>query len=263
LIVQIAPYNVIPCNRDAASIIKLVLRPRSLWIDNTSATQRRDFYGNRNNQTGAVAGGGVNFSDKNILPIFPSYKAGDEITLTKLHKPLCQQSSITANDSNRIFDGVDIFTGATSSFSSSASTMSNDYKSSSANQSISALPLFSYISGISASNFNIVINSNGAGGTNNDVYVEIFKKMLTSLGKFNHFLNAAGTVRSKIDSSNLIKDRGRLFGRYLLSSVEYQDANLENRTRPKDSGCLPLVVASPSTFPTPIQRNLGGVNITL
>lgn len=85
--------------------------------------------------------------------------------------------------------------------------------------------------------------------------------MLASAQKYTEIISAG--ISTQMALSGLIGIRGGLFGRYLYKSVEYIDSNADNRERPRDSGCLPLIVANPSTFPTPANRNLGGINITL
>jgi len=48
-----------------------------------------------------------------------------------------------------------------------------------------------------------------------------------------------------------------------FTSVRYMDMNTNGRSRSDSGGCIPSVIVSPSTFPTPVSRNLGGVNIRI
>ena len=282
LIVQVAPYNEVPTSNDASAIIKLVLRPESLWIKHvitSTGAQRRDFYGNINNQltAGNPPDNGKNaatFSDKNILPITPSYKVGDEITITKLSTPLNYDSpSLNGNILNTVagagssqFNGTNIF--LSDQVYTQSSHMSNAYKNSSFVPTISALDVFSYlfyvglVQNTGKPGFNVVMNSGATLATRNTgPYIAAFGKLLSSSGKYKEIIDAG--ISAQLSLSALIGLRRGLFGRYLYRSVEYIDSNADNRERPRDSGCLPLIVANPSTFPTPANRNLGGVNITL
>lgn len=272
LLVLVAPYNEIPCNRDAGSIVKLVLRPRSLWIDSVG-DQRKDFFGNLNKQLRDAANpaasgkNAANYADSNIMPIAQSYKVGDELTLNRLHEPLCygyelgypNRDKRAFEDENDIFSSKEAFVATT--------LMSDTYKNSSGVTALSAANVYSYIHnpalGIATKpNLKIVINSNGVGGVDRTGYSKSFEKILISSQKYGEFLASPGLILAKL-VGGLITDRGGLFGRYIFNSVEYIDSNAENRQRSQDAGCIPLIVASPSTFPTPVNRNLGGVNITL
>jgi len=286
LIVQVAPYNEVPTANDASAIVKLVLRPESLWIKHvvTSAgAQRRDFYGNINNQliAGNPPNNGKNaatFSDRNILPITQSYKVGDELILNKLSQPLHFDSPsqpVLLNPANPPsatnqpigstgrcqFNGTDIFLSGQAYTASSF--MSQAYKDSAGVPAISTLDVFSYLLSVAGgSDFNVVMNSGATPTTANPgPYLAALGKMLASAQKYTEIIRAG--ISTQMDLSGLLGIRGGLFGRYLYKSVEYIDSNADNRERPRDSGCLPLIVANPSTFPTPANRNLGGVNITL
>ena len=287
LLVQVAPYNEVPTPNDASTIVKLVLRPESLWIKHvvTSAgAQRRDFYGNINNQlispTDNPPNNGRNaatFSDKNILPITQSYKVGDELILNKLSQPLHFDSPsqpVLLNPANPPsatnqpigstgrcqFNGTNIF--LSDQAYTASSFMSQAYKDSASVPTISTLNVFSYLLSVGGSDFNVVMNSGATPTTaNTGPYLASLGKILASAQKYTEIINAG--ISTQMGLSLLLGLRGGLFGRYLYKSVEYIDSNADNRERPRDSGCLPLIVANPSTFPTPANRNLGGINITL
>ena len=275
LLVQVAPYNEVPTANDASAIIKLVLRPESLWIKHvvTSAgAQRRDFYGNINNQlispTDNPPNNGRNaatFSDKNILPITQSYKVGDELILNRLSQPLHFDSPSTSTTKPGTavgrcqFNGTNIFLSDQAYIASSF--MSQAYKDSASVPTISTLNVFSYLLSV-VGGFNVVMNSGATSATaNTGPYLAALGKMLASAQKYTGIISAG--ISTQMAASGLLGIRGGLFGRYLYKSVEYIDSNADNRERPRDSGCLPLIVANPSTFPTPANRNLGGINITL
>lgn len=275
LLVQVAPYNEVPTANDASAIIKLVLRPESLWIKHviTSAgAQRRDFYGNINNQlispTDNPPNNGRNaatFSDKNILPITQSYKVGDELILNRLSQPLHFDSPSTSTTKPGTAVGRCQFNGTNIFLSDQAYTassfMSQAYKDSASVPTISTLNVFSYLLPV-VGGFNVVMNSGATSATaNTGPYLAALGKMLASAQKYTEIISAG--ISTQMTASGLLGIRGGLFGRYLYKSVEYIDSNADNRERPRDSGCLPLIVANPSTFPTPANRNLGGINITL
>ena len=276
LLVQVAPYNEVPTPNDASTIVKLVLRPESLWIKHvvTSAgAQRRDFYGNINNQlispTDNPPNNGRNaatFSDKNILPITQSYKVGDELILNRLSQPLHFDSPSTSTTQPGTAVGRCQFNGTNIFLSDQAYTassfMSQAYKDSASVPTISTLNVFSYLLSVGGSDFNVVMNSGATPTTaNTGPYLASLGKILASAQKYTEIINAG--ISTQMGLSLLLGLRGGLFGRYLYKSVEYIDSNADNRERPRDSGCLPLIVANPSTFPTPANRNLGGINITL
>lgn len=278
LIVQVAPYSDVACRNDSPAIVKLVLRPTSLWINSLDGgSTRRDFLGNLNKQNRSLpADQGKNaatFIDKNILPISPSYKLGDEITLTRLPKPLSFDAT-SLKDGTAQFNGKFIFnsedTGA-----SPTNFASKEHKN--LESAFSTVDLKTYVKNMT---FPVLtppivpppgVNLKFFFGSD-DAYVRSFAKILDSFGKFSEFLGpfalAASAVNiaamvAHMDSSGLISSRGGVISEVGFVSTEYIDSNSENRERPQDSGCLPLIVANPSTFPTPANRNVGGINITL
>jgi hypothetical protein len=48
----------------------------------------------------------------------------------------------------------------------------------------------------------------------------------------------------------------------LWPSIEYEDDNSENRARISTAECVPLVVATPDSFPTPARRQLSTLSYT-
>jgi len=249
LIVQVQPFEECVTNGRKAQMIKLVLRPKSLWINTQSGgssvgTIRRDFFGNLNQQniTGAFnnSNNGVNqarFLAENIQPISPSYKIGDEITIVELDK------AISLNDigtQNKIFNSEDT-RGNTDAF------MSHFYrdleKSAYANSNINK--------NLSKTGTQFFIRYSGVD------YFPAYHKILQNLNKkfiIGNIRVAAAKTFTNIDPK--INGHGGLFDDIIqFSSVSYEDLNLEKRKRDPQSACIPLVVVNPSTFPTPTHRN--------
>jgi len=277
LIVQINPFDDIACSNDASSIIKLVLRPPALWINSFDAGDtRRDFLGSLNRQDRTLphddGRNAATFYERNISPISPSYKIGDEITLIKLTKPLAYDAT-NFKDGTAIFNDKFIFSSEDSGGGPSG-FMSDSYKnqepafSSSAlvsSVSLVTLPVFTPpIVGLPGISLKLLLGDAGD-------YLRSLTKILDRTTKYKEFLNpnrVGGTfnitrIANELNSSKIISDKGGLVDEFSFISTEYIDSNSDGRTRLQDSGCLPLIVANPSTFPTPANRNLGGINITL
>jgi len=262
LIVQVQPFEECVTNMRKSQMIKLVLRPKSLWISVQSGgssvgTIRRDAFGNLNQQniTGAgsttpglftSSGNGVNqarFLAENIQPISPSYKIGDEITISELDKVISLKE---IGAENKIFKSEDTRNN-TDAF------MSNFYrdleKSAYVNNNINK--------NLSKTGTQFFIRYLGA------AYFPAYHKILQALNKkfiIGNMASAAAKNATVIDQK--IKRHGGIFdGTIEFNSVIYEDLNLEKRKRDQQSACVPLVVVNPSTFPTPAVRNIGGINI--
>jgi hypothetical protein len=44
-----------------------------------------------------------------------------------------------------------------------------------------------------------------------------------------------------------------------MLAVEYEDINVGNKQRLSSNECMPLIVATPNTFPTPKVRSVGTI----
>lgn len=228
LIVQLSDgdgYASFASEKDWPFFIKLVLRPRSLWIT-ANGSERMDYAGNKNVLDASSSCSSVTYSSRNISAIYPPYKMGEEITVSRFEKPITS------------FDGVDLFNSASGG---GCSVMSDDYKF----QSViySATSLVHYFNSLPTA-----ISYEGG-----DVYTAAFNK-ITSTGR---------TIANGAASSILALKNGAIGG-IEFPDVEYSDVNSEARSRAgTGSECLPLIVANPSTFPTAANRNIGGINLTL
>jgi len=266
LIVQVEPFDECVTNVRKASMIKLVLRPKSLWITAQSGaspagTIRRDFFGNLNQQniTGANSSNPTLFTTSNngrneakffafnIRPITPSYKVGDEITIFEIDEIL---SSEQGRGSER--GGVDIFKSDDTRLNDDI-FMSNAYRNLESSAYTTDIPRNLKSVGEKGNVMNYEAQYFSA-------YFKILKSCLTK--KYSVSKDDASAARAIIDSDKLIrKNGGILSARMDFGAVMYEDMNLENRKRDPISACVPLVVVNPSTFPTPAARNLGGINI--
>lgn len=215
--------------KDAASFIKLVLRPRSLWIesDPTDANKRVDHAGKRNVIDPSLSScTSVSYSEKNISSIYPSYRIGEEITVSRFEK------AITS------FDGVDILK---STAGGSSCAMSDDYKNASIIYALTTILGY----------FDKLPDKICYHGGNN-IYTKAFNKITTT-----------GKTIADNPSDSMVNLKGGVISDFDLPIVEYSDINSEGRSRASITDCLPLIIANPSTFPTPASRNLGGINLTL
>jgi len=231
LIVQLSDkngYANFGCVKDAASYIKLVLRPKSLWIRSETAggNKRVDHAGNINVTSPLSSCTSVSYSDKNISSISPAYVIGEEITVSKFEK------AITS------FDGVDILK---STAGGSSCAMSDDYKNASIIYALTTIP--GYFDKLP----DIICYHGG-----NNIYTKAFNKITTT----------DKTIPDN-PTGGIITLKGGIILDFNLPIVEYSDINSEGRSRAAITDCLPLIVANPSTFPTPASRNLGGINLTL
>ena len=111
LIVQLEPFEECVTHIRKTQMIKLVLRPKELWISAQAGGGgkiRRDVWGNLNEQNISPPNDNSNnglkkaeFLSQNIGPITPSYKIGDEITIIE------RDQELTLEKGN--VDGVNVF----------------------------------------------------------------------------------------------------------------------------------------------------------
>ena len=59
---------------------------------------------------------------------------------------------------------------------------------------------------------------------------------------------------------NLINRKGGFLGQnIILSNVQYEDVNMDDKQRVEVNECMPLIIASPNQFPTPKYRQAGAI----
>jgi len=245
LIVQLEPFEECVTHIRKTQMIKLVLRPKELWISAQAGGGgkiRRDVWGNLNEQNISPPNDNSNnglkkaeFLSQNIGPITPSYKIGDEITIIE------RDQELTLEKGN--VDGVNVFRSYDTR-TNSDTRMSDYYRS------------------LEAATYEYVIKY----FLNNGIfYSQYFPAYLKNLSKLNKQYNIL-TKQDPLTETGLdlkIKRRGGIMGGLNFQLVKFEDANVDRRRRMESSACVPIVVANPSTFPTPAQRNTGGINITL
>lgn len=247
LIVQLEPFDECVTHIRKTQMIKLVLRPKELWISAQAGGGgkiRRDVWGNLNEQNISPPNDNSNnglrkaeFLSQNIGPITPSYKIGDEITIVERDKEL------TPAQGN--VDGINIF--------QSYDTRAN-----------SDQRMSDYHRGLEVNAYQYVIKHFLNNGVFYSQYFPAYHKNLSKLNKQYIIGNLSQQDALTNTGSDLkIKRRGGIMGGLNFRLVKFEDANVDRRRRMESSACVPIVVANPSTFPTPAQRNTGGINITL
>jgi len=247
LIVQLEPFEECVTHIRKTQMIKLVLRPKELWISAQAGGGgkiRRDVWGNLNEQNISPPNDNSNnglkkaeFLSQNIGPITPSYKIGDEITIIE------RDQELTPAQGN--IDGINIFRSYDTR-TNSDQRMSDYYRS------------------LEAATYQYVIKYFRNNGIFYSQYFPAYHKNLSKLNKQYIIGNLSQQDALANTGSDLkIKRRGGIMGGLNFQLVKFEDANVDRRRRMESSACVPIVVANPSTFPTPAQRNTGGINITL
>lgn len=216
--------------------LQLVLRPKKLWIDVDASGEKVDAYGRRNSST-----------SKNILPITEPYKIGSLISLQQLNKSISLIDSSRNPLSVAFFEGRNILEKQ-----GQPENLTTAYADASGLDLGPDKEIASYFqNGLPAYHFS------RAGAFNNALYLK--SAWAASRTNQAYQIFSVGWTRA----ANSGGRRGfPLFK--VFPTVDYIDANIQNRERNYTADhCVPLVVANPSTFPTPITRNVGGVNINL
>jgi len=247
LIVQLEPFEECVTHIRKTQMIKLVLRPKELWISAQAGGGgkiRRDVWGNLNEQNISPPNDNSNnglkkaeFLSQNIGPITPSYKIGDEITIIE------RDQELTLEKGN--VDGVNVFRSYDTR-TNSDTRMSDYYKS------------------LEAATYEYVIKYFLNNGIFYSQYFPAYHKNLSQLNK--QYIIGSLSQQNALADTGLdlkIKRRGGIMGGLNFQLVKFEDANVDRRRRMESSACVPIVVANPSTFPTPAERNTGGINITL
>jgi hypothetical protein len=231
-------------------MLAVVQRPRHLWIEtsggvsgNPTTQKRADSQGNVN--TGLAA----NFSARGIQSLNTPYALGETIKIRRLPTPLTQTSAPTFFQSDfRTWDSSISLYGAWHSEGSTIPYINSDA---------------GKIQSLRAKTIEPV-----AGDTN---------------GFFNFYLNKLQyeTFMLSIGDSSLMTVMTQIFdgswrgntpvysahGGYLFQpnfftqmfSCEYEDVNAGNKMRIGANDCIPLVVTTPNSFPTPKVRAAGTI----
>ena len=250
VIVMIESAYRIPTKHKWMGMLAVVQRPKHLWINvegsytaNSTTQRRSDSLGNSN--VGSVAG----YSVAGIPRINESYQLGELIKIKKLPSPIkVGQSSFFT--SSFPFANTSIPTygtyGSWHSQGGSAPYIQGDPT------RLSSLTLKTllqpstdeYAYAMKLNKYQYEAFMLGFGPTYTDGLVEVFANTLPS----NHSVYSAngGYLFNNNDSLNFY-------------AVEYEDVNDNNKQRIATSECIPLIVATPNTFPTPKTRELGTI----
>jgi hypothetical protein len=260
LIVQIEPFRECVTRNRTSQMLHLVLRPKELWIQSQAGGNnkiRRDVWGNINEQNTNPpldsSNGGLEharFLAQNIQPITPSYKIGDEILISKIETPLNNGGYGTgkARNKNDTYDGVRVFSSDDSRITTPDAKMSLSY--SLLEQSYNNAQIENYF------------NQSGM-KYDCSFYFKAYHKILKTLAKKTVIGNLGANIAfTNTSNDGLITRLGGIASHIInFNAVSFIDANVDKRTRPNASSCVPVVVVNPSTFPTAAQRNIGGINI--
>ena len=244
IIVAIESVDRLPTNDKWQNTIVAVRRPQSLWItasngyqSNPTNQQRSDFYGNTN--TGLPSSPSVNA----IGTITPSYSIGETIQIRKLSKSLQLNSSEQDSIFNSVFPSI----------------TNNIYDA--PDNSGAVLP---YIQNNKAQSYLKLLCLNAAG---NNFYYPVLNKYQYEAFSLLQNINNPNTTNLLIQifggSYNGNSQVYNVNGGYIFSQsqlinipvIDYEDMNIGNKQRSGDTGCIPLVVTTPNSFPVPQIRS--------
>lgn len=259
LIVMIESIDRVPCyNNMGGNLFAICARPSNLWINagpitnNPTNQTRTDSFGN------VCQGQPGQFSINGIAGINQPYQLGEKIKMRKLSQPY------TFNPSS------DYFASDIDGFSQGITQYSTIYSN---NNPATTLP---YIQNA----------QNGLLGVNTIPLVQIQNQPIGTYAYFiqkymyeafilnyNQTYNSQNVVGlTSLFAGNGINGNNSIYsfnGGYLFNnnnytnnlwSVNYEDVNFGNKMRISENDCAPLIVAVPSTWPTPAIRAIGNVS---
>jgi hypothetical protein len=229
--------------------IAIVARPKNLWIDAEEGLASSPSAQKRNDQTGNISVGIANaFTTNGIAPIDKPYQIGELIKIKKL------ANSLKFWDADPIFESV-------FSLDSDSSYVYNSW-----HNEGSTFPYFvgqdlrqQYLRAKTLFRPDGVNYSFWYGMT---LYKYQYEAFMLTLAQNNSELttyleNMFGNVLSNTESIYLANG-GYVFKEQQfinMFSVDYEDVNVINRSRPAISDCVPLIVTAPTTWPVPKIRN--------
>lgn len=238
-----------------ASMIALVRRPRTLWIDAASvpdgniANQRRTDY-NQNASVG-IAG---SFSSNGISRIYPAYSFGESIRIRRLANQ-AQPPSVDPDTFNfqSAFQNWDATSWGYGSWHSEGNT----------------LPYFTTAEMKAQLRQKTILPISGALGFYMGVLFKYqYEAFILALNQGNSALsaglqaifNGTWTGNPAVYSAN----GGYVFtggiDRIYLNFCGFEDINMGGKARvATNDECLPLVVTTPNSFPTPSVRAIGTI----
>ena len=249
VLVMLESYQRVLTSDKQNSMLALVKRPTSLWIDYVGATaasnptsqQRTDRDGN------VSIGLAGSFSTNGISRISPAYTFGESIKIRKMAYP------IQSNDSFFLsaFSRWDATTWSYGGWHSEGSTLpyftNDDMKASLRKKTITPVADGSayYMGYLHKYQYEAFILSLSQG---NSQVAEAITTIFNGSWGGNPAVYTAkgGYVFSNRDF-------------VLLNSVGFEDINVGGKARVADNECVPLVVTTPNSFPVPSQRAIGTI----
>ena len=303
LIVQLIPSESqrsrLAGEKDYTSLIKIVLRPPSLWIfPGIDKKNRFDYFGSRSETTNAgnAYAVGAAYLTKGIQPITPAYKLGELITVKKMETPLwknlnsahLQAKGYTPQHNNPYYSNInfDVFqsyddrAGANTVSDATATPLvpvgllSTNYKLDAGILAtmtqpktfcwrLDATTVYMFFEG---GLFYITSTARFLNGSDNSTTSSSGPAPSLSAGVSTvsgRYSVAIGTTLATMNANGLMASVGGVFVNKRFNFIEYIDVNSNGRTRPLDSGCIPNVIVSPSTFPSAVKRNLSAILVSL
>lgn len=248
VIVMIESCQRVPTRDKYSNMLAIVKRPEKLWIqaastpDNNATNQKR--LDDKGNATVGLAG---SFSTNGISRIYPEYSFGESVRIRKLSQPIKTDDSFFQSAFSTWEDGVSTSYAGWHSDGSSLPYFQND--------EMKFQLRMKTISPVSPGSFYY-------NGLVNKMQYEAFA---LSLNQGNS--NITNGITSIFDGSWKDKSIYSAHGGYLfksinsvlLSAVSYEDINIGGKERVASNECIPLVVATPKSFPTPSVRGIGTI----
>jgi hypothetical protein len=248
VVVMIESCLRVPTRDRYTNMFAIVKRPKHLWIDATSTPdgnpagqQRVDKKGN--SSTG-LAG---SFSSNGIARIYPSYSLGELIRIRELSQPEQAPGEFFLS----AFNVWDTNTNSYGSWHTDGGSLS--YFSS---ESMRTQLRMKTISPLSANGFYYQ-------GFLNKMQYEAFALSLNQ-GNSSLYNGMTSIFNGSWNGNQAVYSAhgGYLFSSaqsILLNAVSYEDININNKDRVTSSDCIPLIVATPNTFPNPSSRSVGTI----
>ncbi len=258
LIVAIEPSSRVPTTNKWHEMLAIVARPRPLWIDadggraNSYTSQRRsDYFGN------ISAGAAGSFSTDGIPPIDKPYRMGETIKIKRLPNSL--KFSNTDGSRNEIFQSVFSISDGQGYY------FYNDWHNEGA-----MLPYFiGQQSRIDPLRYQTIFNPNFSEPFSYamTLYKYQYEAFLLTLIQ-NEPLLTAYVQKMFANENPSTNAEYSAHGGYLFKentytnffSVDFEDLNIDNKQRTSVNECLPTIVTSPFSFPTPRVREIGTIN---
>jgi hypothetical protein len=233
-------------------MLAIVRRPQHLWIEteggvatNPSNQKRSDTAGNVN------VGSAGNFSVKGIPRINTPYYLGEQIKVRELPNPATIKSEsdfftsdfgVTWDSNHWLYNGWHT-TGSTLPYINNDTDKVGNLRRKTIDPIANSNSKFNfYLSKYQYEAFILTLNQSNSTASN--LITKIFDG---TWGAGHRIYSAHGGYIFNAQTS------------VLLSSCLYEDINLGNKVRTGSNECIPLVVATPHTFPTPKVRATGTI----